>query len=104
MVDRRVGRWLFEGSPQQVVAVTATSADFDGAIHLLSPRREEIARHSGSEGDSGSHLVSVLPMEGQYEIRVMAEAGEGGRYTVARYLSSVRRLQIGQPASGAVER
>ena len=77
------GIWVFEGELGQVVAVEATSSDFDAYVRLISPTGEEIAADDAGGRGLTSRLVATLPSSGRHQVRVTAYNGGNGAYEVA---------------------
>ena len=92
--------WTFDGSPGQVVRITAVSDSFDTVIGLFSPDGRELAMDDDGGPGSNSSLETVLPTAGRYLVQVAADDNETGPYEVAVRAVSVGALDIDTAVSG----
>ena len=77
------GFWALEGSAGQVVSLTARSPDFDTTVELLAATGEAVGFNDDGPAGTDSELVTVLPFDGRYVVRVASYyEGTGGMYGI----------------------
>ena len=90
-----IGIWRFVGAAGEIVRVGAESADFDVVVELWRGGGRLGRDDDGGRGTDAA-LTTVLPVAGQYEVRVGGFGGDGGRYRVGVEAAGVVDVELGR--------
>ncbi|HIK39478.1 tetratricopeptide repeat protein [Thermoleptolyngbya sp. M55_K2018_002] len=77
-----VGTHTFAGTAGQTVAIALRTDGFSGAVVLIAPNGDEVARNEYYGRTSGPMIVTTLPTSGAYKILAQSPYGQAGTYTV----------------------